>query len=1307
LPSFDTKPIFSGDVSIYRMKKALVLLLVVMTMSTTHLLAYKVAGGDITYTCIGQDSFIIKLSRYRDCNYSQFGSAELIIRCASTGAVIDTLNIAKPGSVDITPICNSSCSRCSSPTCTFPYGIEKYDYIALYVFDTSLSCCQIKISSKEGIRSSSITTGPASSAFEIYTTFNRCLSSTSNSISFENDPIQINCIGQDFVYNHGIVNTDTNENGVLIDSISFEWTTPINASYSSQYQYNKPIFFWGFPNANLPFPRGFHLDPYTGDISYRPMKIEETAMALKIREWRIINGSRQQIGEVVREMKVIVISCPNNNAPVLGGPYYKEICEGQSVSFSIRTNDYDTKDTLRISCNNEIPGVSWTSNNDSVKHPTGQFQWTAPTGSASSIPYVFTVTVEDDACPVVGSSTRAYQILVKPIPEVNISITDSGCQHYYLEANPLIGNINQYIWTLDTGTVLMSSGNTMNYRFTKAGIYPVTITANAQGCLGTYYDTIVVQPWQEIKLPLDTFVCEGSDYRVQADISAYDTTYFYYWSTGDSNTSTNLIRHIKKDTLISIFYSDSNGCWYRDEMTIKVIKNPVIQINHPAHICTRDSVSVNMQYSLDTTQLQQILWMDILRNKSLGNATSYRIADSGLYSIQVTDNYGCTTIDSFDVALSDIQINLGNTQYGCPNDSFIIDPVISNSGGQTRYLWSNGNTSKQGIITDVVKDSYVSLTVSDFRNCPVTEQVKINVDEMNLQVIGDRKACQGETVSLVANVYLNPPETNPLVEWFSLTDTSYYFMGDHISTTKSNTFRCILHSQNNCRIWEDIDVKIHPLPVVFAGYNDTFCSTDVYKKLIGFPDPKKGIWSGEGVVKYTNEYCFDPKLSHLQDGHNYAISYTYTDSNGCSNKDTTHFMLYNPTKTITPQAFKRVCYDSSLIPLSGSHKGGYYTGYAVVNQQYFSPIKAGLGTHKIYYHVGPLRCQRTAETSIEVIPPSNIILTTSTGKTLFCPGYGLVCLLYSPAGGGGGYFTGPVIDNTYFNADTAEGDYKIIYTFVNSLGCSNSDSLIIQVRKPGLHILKDNNTICRGENYTGQAEFNIAQGMQWFVDSVSNGQFIGSTNNTRVDYLHGTNDTYNHGFWLKAQTLDPYCSPVYDSLFVHIGLYPVAGFEVDIQNGVEPLGIQFTNLSAIDEGQIDSFYWDFGDGHISTQKNPLHSYQNAGSYDVMLKAISHYQCEDSITKKKLIHVWPVGLDEKEEQELYIYPNPTHDLLRIRASSKIESVKLYNTLGAEIQAFENISSRDFQFNLRKQAAGMYWLEIEFTNESRMLRKFVKE
>ncbi len=60
---------------------------------------------------------------------------------------------------------------------------------------------------------------------------------------------------------------------------------------------------------------------------------------------------------------------------------------------------------------------------------------------------------------------------------------------------------------------------------------------------------------------------------------------------------------------------------------------------------------------------------------------------------------------------------------------------------------------------------------------------------------------------------------------------------------------------------------------------------------------------------------------------------------------------------------------------------------------------------------------------------------------------------------------------------------------------------------------------------------------------------------------------------------------------------PVAGFSTNVTSGVAPLTVQFTDTSS---GSPDTWEWDFGDGATSTEKNPVHTYNQTGRFTVTL-----------------------------------------------------------------------------------------------------------
>jgi gliding motility-associated-like protein len=90
----------------------------------------------------------------------------------------------------------------------------------------------------------------------------------------------------------------------------------------------------------------------------------------------------------------------------------------------------------------------------------------------------------------------------------------------------------------------------------------------------------------------------------------------------------------------------------------------------------------------------------------------------------------------------------------------------------------------------------------------------------------------------------------------------------------------------------------------------------------------------------------------------------------------------------------------------------------------------------------------------------------------------------------------------------------------------------------------------------------------------------------------------------------------------HITVYasPVVNFAASDTTGCFPLNVQFTDLSSAGDGSIESREWDFGDGTISTERNPEHRYTSPGQFSVSLRIRNSYGCTQTITRTQYIQL---------------------------------------------------------------------------------------
>ena len=83
---------------------------------------------------------------------------------------------------------------------------------------------------------------------------------------------------------------------------------------------------------------------------------------------------------------------------------------------------------------------------------------------------------------------------------------------------------------------------------------------------------------------------------------------------------------------------------------------------------------------------------------------------------------------------------------------------------------------------------------------------------------------------------------------------------------------------------------------------------------------------------------------------------------------------------------------------------------------------------------------------------------------------------------------------------------------------------------------------------------------------------------------------------------------------------PVPAFTSSLTQGCTPLPVVFTSTSTAGSGTLQTYVWDFGDGAISNDVTPTHTYTQPGSYSITLNLVNSYGCSASLQKSSLVTV---------------------------------------------------------------------------------------
>ncbi len=81
---------------------------------------------------------------------------------------------------------------------------------------------------------------------------------------------------------------------------------------------------------------------------------------------------------------------------------------------------------------------------------------------------------------------------------------------------------------------------------------------------------------------------------------------------------------------------------------------------------------------------------------------------------------------------------------------------------------------------------------------------------------------------------------------------------------------------------------------------------------------------------------------------------------------------------------------------------------------------------------------------------------------------------------------------------------------------------------------------------------------------------------------------------------------------------PIAGFSLNPEAPVEGEPVTFTDMSTDSDGTIESWLWNFGDGDVSQEQNPTHTFDLATGYEVRLTVKDNKGGEDTIKKEFIV-----------------------------------------------------------------------------------------
>lgn len=1191
---------------------ASIALLIPGRISATHSM-----GADISYECLGNDNYRIRISFYRDCSGIDAPNS-VQVNIQSILCNIDTFAILSPipgTGQDITPLCPSATSTCNGGTFT---GIQEWVYEGIFHFPAQ--CTDWNLSYSLCCRNGAITTiqYPLSENIYIFSTLNNTISPCNNSPVFSNRPVPFVCQGQQYCFNHGAYDADG-------DSLVYSVLTPLSVN-GSPVQYQNP-YSASQPLNSIP---AMTFDSQTGDFCITPQSLEVTVMAILVSEYR--NGVL--IGTVERDIQVTVVSC-SNILPVLSGingtnSFSATTCADVPLCFDIFSTDPDTGQSVSVAWDNAIPSA--TMNFTGTNRPTGTFCWTPTQADASPNPYCFTASVTDDACPLNGSQIFSYCITVVNVtvdagPDQTISCgslatitaignTSSGIITYQwsngvtgtsqqvgpgtytvtatngqctatddITVSPAAGPtaafnsqpfclpnatvftdnstmtgggaITSWLWDFDDGTT--STQPDPSHLFASAGVYNVCLTVtSANNCTSTVCQTVSVE-----SPPVPSFsfmdVCEGSVTSFTNNTSPGNT---YLWDFGNGTTSTDSSPSVTYSTSgsynVTLTATTSSGCSASIQQQILINPSPVADFTNTAIPCSTAQV-IFTDASAPTPASWDWNFGNGITSAQQNPAVSLPPGNHTVTLI-VTSSTGCvdTVTQTVNVASAFTAPPISPAAM-CDGDSVTITAT-----GGIAYQWASGQSTAAITVSPATSTTYV-VNVTDANGCADTVAATVTVNQLpSVSAGNDVLTCSGTTLTLTASGATDYIWSNGSTS-ASLTITT----GNSVTYTVTGT------DINGCTGSDTVNVTVNPLLTISLP-NPTMCNGETDTLDAGYPGATY-LWSS-GQTTQT--------ISVSSTG---IYSVTVTESTGCTGTGQS-IVTVNPLPNLSAGNDTSICLGAALqLNATGA------TGYLWSDGSTTTSINVSPSSTTSYSVTGTSNfgCIATSAITITVNPA----VTVNNNTIFICPGHNTIL----DAGNPGASYTWSTGETTQTIAVSSAGNYTVTVTSIT--GCSGTGQNVVAVGAP----LSNNAatvSACNGVNVT--------------LDAGNQGSsYLWSNGATTQTIVVGAGGNYN-----VVVTGTDGCTISFSSA-VSINPVPVASFSAPPACDYD--SIFFINNSNILSGTIVSYNWDFNDGNTSTLREPSHYYGNVGTYNVSLTTISDSGCIDTTVTMVTVHSSPVAV----------------------------------------------------------------------------------
>lgn len=512
---------------------------------------------------------------------------------------------------------------------------------------------------------------------------------------------------------------------------------------------------------------------------------------------------------------------------------------------------------VNVSCNGLSDGyasVTPTGGTAPYTYLWSNNQLTDTARNLSSAAYTVTIT-DNNGCTLMESINISEPLALSVSAQVVQQASCNGFSNGMASANA-IGGTGSYTYNWDNTQIGDTARNLI------AGTYQVTVT-DQNSCTATTSVTIS-EPATLIGVisSSENVSCNGgNDGWAAVNPQGGTAPYTYLWS---NTLTTDTAKNLNAGNY-SVTISDQNSCTATTAVIIREPDPLISSISSFSNISCQGlndgSATVNI---IGGTAPYTFLWSNSQNTATASNLTA------GNYSVTVTDNNQCTSVESISLSQPAVLISNAGTQINVScfglNDG---SAKVNVSGGTLpyTYLWSNSQQTDSAVNLNAAT---YTVTITDANNC--TSTTTFNISEPN-QVTSTTSIINGVSCTGFSNgqaTILASGGTQPYTyNWSNNLNT------DTIRGLFAGKYFITLSDANGCSKLDSVEL-VGPTQLVSSLGNSVDVSCN------GGSDGFAYVNVSGGTQPYTYSWSNNSSTDTIRNLAANTYILTLTDANGCN-----------------------------------------------------------------------------------------------------------------------------------------------------------------------------------------------------------------------------------------------------------------------------------------------------------------------------------------------------------------------------------------------------------------------------------------